>query len=387
MKKYLIRTVKILSLLLAILIAVGVLQEFVLAHTDHNRQRVKGFYLEDKDSLDVVFIGASEVYADYSSCYAYEKYGITSYPLASQSSTILNYKAQIQNAIKNQHPKLILCELNGVIYGSDVQLDNDANFRNYFDNTPLDEIKVEGVNTYIDSGIATIDEYGEIFEYYNPIVKYHYIWNDWPKWLHWSKGTIDSQFRGYSLLKGAKNKTQVFTTKNKIYNDELPTLTKTSEISENCEKYLRELLDWLKEENIDNVVFTRFPHIVDKTTLERYYRNNYTRKILEEYGAEYLDLERDCSKLPLDLQNDFYNLDHLNVYGQKKFTEYLCEYMMENYGITAADLTDKQKAEWDESVKYYEAYYDYNVDMIKQGKNKEIGESDDQIKKIEAYIK
>ncbi|MBQ1507076.1 MAG: hypothetical protein IIZ36_01470, partial [Ruminococcus sp.] len=230
-------------------------------------------------------------------------------------------------------------------------------------------------------------EYGELLEYYNPIVKYHNIWNDWPKWLNWLKGTADDQFRGYTLLKGAKNKTQVFTTKNKIYNDELPTLTKTSKVSDNCEKYFRELLDWLKEENITNVVFTRFPHIVDKSTIDRYYRSNYVRKIMEEYGVEYLDFERDCSKLPLDVNHDFYNLDHLNVYGQKKFTEYLCEYMMENYGVTPAKLTDAQKAKWDESVRYYEAYYDYNVDLMKQGKNKEIGECADHIKNMEKFLK
>lgn len=64
-KKYILRTVKILSLLLALVLCIGFLQQYVLCHSDHNRERIFGFYLEPKNSLDVVLIGASEVYADY----------------------------------------------------------------------------------------------------------------------------------------------------------------------------------------------------------------------------------------------------------------------------------------------------------------------------------
>ena len=56
---YVLRAVKIICLILALTLTAGLLQEFILCHADHNRQRLKGFYLEDKDSLDVVFMGAS----------------------------------------------------------------------------------------------------------------------------------------------------------------------------------------------------------------------------------------------------------------------------------------------------------------------------------------
>ena len=64
MKGYLLRAVKLLCFILAVGICTGVLQEYVLCHADHNRERVKGFYCEDVDSLDVVYLGASEVYSD-----------------------------------------------------------------------------------------------------------------------------------------------------------------------------------------------------------------------------------------------------------------------------------------------------------------------------------
>lgn len=42
--------------------------------------RIRNFYLETPNSLDVVVMGSSEDYAGYSPVLAYEEYGFTSYP-------------------------------------------------------------------------------------------------------------------------------------------------------------------------------------------------------------------------------------------------------------------------------------------------------------------
>lgn len=89
-KRYLLRVVKVLSLLLAVAVCTGLLQEYVLCHADHNRVRLKGFYEEDVNSLDVVYLGASDVYSDLSPGYAYRRDGVTGYLFASQADSILN---------------------------------------------------------------------------------------------------------------------------------------------------------------------------------------------------------------------------------------------------------------------------------------------------------
>ena len=78
MKKYLLRTVKLISLLLIVSLFTLFLQNFVLCHIDHNKLRIDGFYLEDENSLDVVLTGASELYTGFSPGLAYEKFGFTS---------------------------------------------------------------------------------------------------------------------------------------------------------------------------------------------------------------------------------------------------------------------------------------------------------------------
>ncbi|MCQ4022538.1 MULTISPECIES: hypothetical protein [unclassified Ruminococcus] len=376
-KKYIIRAVKVLSLLTAIVLLTAFLQEFVLCHADHNRERIKGFYLEDKDSIDVVLIGASEIYSSYAPGYAYEKFGFTSYPIATQSNIISSYKNQIKAAIEQQHPKLIVVEINGALYGNDKQLEKEANFRNYADNIPLDSNKIELVQ-----GFAPDNQ----IEHYVPIIKYHSVWNDWPAGLKWNLSIMQDRLRGYNLLKGIKSKSQIFKPREKVYNDTLKNNNQKKALTQKSEAYLRELLEYCKSENLTNVVFTRFPHVVTKKSLSRFMRTNTAADIVAEYGYDFLNFEKNFEDTGLEAPDDFYNLDHLNIYGQKKFTEYLGNILCSKYGVSESILTDSQKAEWDTCAEYYNAYYKYTEDLINKGKVDEIGEECFDMEKIKKFL-
>lgn len=377
MKKFLLRAVKIVSLLLALVICIGLLQEYVLCHADHNRERIKGFYLEDDNSLDVAVIGASDVYAGYSAGYAYEKYGFTSYPIATQSNIMKCYKTQIKEILKHQNPKLIVVELNGALYGDDRDINKEANFRNYVDNIPMSANKVELIQS-----IATSNE----LEYYVPIIKYHSVWKDFPQGLAWSYTMINDRFRGYNYLKGVKNKTVEFKPKKKVYNATLKDDDKKVPLTEKSEEYLREFLDYCKSEGIDNILFVRFPHIVTKGMLARYHKANMLADIIGEYGYDYINFEKDFEKTGLDVNHDFYNYDHLNAYGQKTFTDYLCNILVDKYNIGKSELTDSQKKEWDEAARYYEAYYQYNDECIKNKDYRNLSEYFRNIEAMQKYL-
>lgn len=376
-KDHILRAVKITSLLLALIMCAGVLQAFILCHADHNRERIKGFYLEDKNSVDVVFIGASEVYAGFSSCYAYEKFGFTSYPVATQSNVVQSFKTQIKTAIKEQNPKLIVVELNGALYGNDDPLEKEANLRNYIDNIPFNIDKAEFISEYVTENQL---------EYYLPIIKYHSVWNGFPKGLKWNLSILQDYLRGYNYLKGAKNKTEIYTEKQRVYNDSLKNNDTRIDLTEKSELYLRECLEYCKSENIENIVFVRFPHIVVDKTLERFYRSNTVGDIIAEYGYDYLNFERNFEDTGLDVNTDFYNMDHLNIYGQLRFTEYLGGYIQERYGIEKSDLSESQKEEWDTCVKYYEAYKEYNIALIEDHESQEIGENYLSMKEVKKFL-
>ena len=378
MKKYILRTVKLLSLTLALALTLGFLQEYVLCHADHNRQRVKGFFDEQEKSIDVVFMGASEVYSDFAPGYAFSHSGVTSYLFATQSNSILNYKSQLQNIIKHQNPKLIVIELNGALYGDEKEVTKEANLRNYADNIPLDELKLQWI---AENGMDNLTEY--LF----PILKYHGVWTDFPDNMEYQKTIAEDKLRGYTYLKGILNETAVFHSQQRPMNSALPKLAdKKKPLTEIEEKGLRELLDYCKSEKLDNVVFARFPHIVVQRTYARFERSNTIGDIVAEYGYDYLNLERDIAQTGLDEEKDFYNLDHLNVYGQKKFTAYLTDYLKQHYSLSPRDLSGSLKDEWKTCADYYEAYYNYSDSLIKNGEQKELSEDRNLIETLKAYL-
>ena len=380
MKRNLFRIIRIVSLVLAVCLTVGLLQEFWLCRADHNRQRLKGFYEEDGKSLDIVYMGASEVYSDIAPGYAYQKDGVTSYLFATQANSILNYKSQLKNILSRQNPDLIVIELNGAVYGDEEEATKEANLRNYSDNVPLDGIKAEWL-------IQNAHE--NFLEYAVPFFKYHGLWSDTAdeERQTYLKTIAQDKGRGYTYLKGILNETAIFRNTQRSMNESLPQSANVREpLSEIEERGLRELLQYCKDEHLTNVVFARFPHIVVRRTFDRFARSNTVGDIVAEYGFEYLNFERDFAMTKLDENKDFYNLDHLNVYGQKKFTAFLTEYLMAHYDVDSCELSDSQKEEWETCADYYQAYYAYSDKLIKEGERRELSENCELIGLLEKYL-
>ncbi len=373
-----LRTIKLISLFIAVALTAGILQEFVLCHADHNRERLKGFYLEEKNSLDVVFMGASEVYSDFSPGHAYSSNNITSYLFSTQSNSILNYKAQLKNILSRQNPDLIVIELNGALYDNDGETTKEANLRNYADNVPLDTIKAEWIAQY--GGENTL-------EYIFPLIKYHSTWKDIPDDMLYQKTVADDRLRGYSYLKGILNEARIFQSTQRSMNSMLQKSAGSKKpLGALEEQTLRELLQFCRDEQLDNVVFTRFPHIVVMRTFSRFERSNTVADIVNEYGYDYLNFELNYEQTGLDETTDFYNLDHLNVYGQKKFTDYLTRYLIDNYGLKAREQSDAQKAKWQECADYYTAYYNYSDSLINSGNGRELSEDSELIQTLQDYL-
>ncbi len=300
MKKHIFRIIRVLSLVLAVVLVVALLQEFVLCHADHNRQRLKGFFEEEKQSLDVVFLGASEVYSDFAPGYAYEYSGMTSYLFATQSNSILNYKSQLKNILSRQNPELIVIELNGAVYGDEEEDLKEANLRNYADNVPLDTVKLEWMRENVKDNQL---------EYIFPLMKYHGVWSDFPNDMKYQKTIIWDKLRGYNYLKGILNETAVFQNTQRSMNSSLPKSANSKlPLTETEERGLRDLLSYCQSEGLRNVVFARFPHIVVRRTFERFERSNTVGDIVAEYGFDYINLERDIAQTGLDEFKDFYNL-------------------------------------------------------------------------------
>lgn len=362
------RTIRIISIILTVFIVLSFCQEYLFCLNKKPTWRAKGFYLEKEQSLDVVLMGASEIFAGYSAGLAYEKYGLTSYPWAYDDAPVSLWKSQLIEIRKKQSPQLILVEVNGALKEGDDYLYDDGAVRRYIDNIPLSMNKIQTLNN--------LKLKDSVISYYFPFIKYHSNLNDVPKNL---KENLYLKTQGYSLLKGFQTKTK-FDQDYQLYQLDKE---KSLPVDEPSKDFLIDFLEYCTNNNI-KVVFTRFPHrITNEKSANKYYRCNGLKKIVEKYGFDFLDFESNYSDIGIDIQNDFYDNEHLNIYGARKMTSYLGRLFVSEYGVKSHDMDLEEKNNWERSVEYTKKFFCYVERKHSEGIDESIGERSAFVKQLE----
>lgn len=349
------RTIKVALLLLTIMVSCLVLQHYFLRNMDHNSLRVDGFYQEERDSLDVVFIGASDMYTSFMPGRAYEQYGFTSYLLASESITSEGVKTAVKEVVRTQHPGMVVIEANAFLYGDDKNDANQAYIHKFFDNVPLSVNKIDFMFNHV-----PVDER---WEYVFPLIKYHGLWTEYPERFYMMASNLSLDVRGYNYLKGFRTTAKIIKTKHKCLNDKLSEETGELPLDPKLEAQLNDLLDYCDEQKL-KVVFVRAPHYVFDETYDRVKRSNRMAKLCNERGYSYYALENDAVRIGIDEKRDFYNEDHMNVYGALKFTDYLSEKLMYREGLETDLLNEAQTENWKEAVTATNQLYRYCDDIM-----------------------
>lgn len=356
-KLYLTRTLKLTAFALAVVLTTYLLQSTLLRHVDNNTLRMEGFYMEERDSIDVAVIGASDVYAGYAAAYAYENFGFTSYPYATQGAPASIVTSQIREVIKYQHPQMIVVEINAFLY-NDKEMTEEASARLFTDNIPDDEIRREFIMEKVDPD--------KRMEFFLPILKYHGSWSDYPWQLKYLRGEWELKKVGYSRFRGLKTVANEFCPTLPILNESLADDDSTRPLGVCGERNLIETLQYLRDNEIDNVVFMRFPRLVREKSYVRFQSTNTAGEIIRSYGYDFVNLERGWKEAGFETDRDFYNYEHLNLRGAEKLTDYIGRMLVDDYGVTGSSLSSETEQRWDTSVNYYHMIYNYCDAAIKK---------------------
>lgn len=126
--------------------------------------RVKNFYLQKQNSLDVVLIGASTSYTDFAAPVAWKEYGYTSFSLGTPSAPMGLAKSMLQEVRENQKPKVIAIDINGILY-NDKEESRDSFLRVWLDNMPYNINRLNAINELVPES--------DRMSYYIPLIKYH----------------------------------------------------------------------------------------------------------------------------------------------------------------------------------------------------------------------
>ena len=365
-QQYVTRTVKTACFFLTIMVSCLLLQQYVLRNVDHNSLRVEGFYQEERDSLDAVFIGASDIYTSFMPGRAYEKYGFTSYLLASESITSEGVITAVKEVVRTQHPGLIIIEANAFLYGDSDNETNEGHVHKFFDNLPFSINKLN----YIQKKVPIEQKW----EYFFPLIKYHGLWTELPDRVNMMQSNLSLDVRGYNHLKGFRTTAKIFKSDTPSLNSQLSDAGEL-DLDPELQQNLFDLLDYSKEQNL-NVLFVRAPHFVTDKTYDRVKRSNKMASILKERGFSYYSFENNTAAIGIDDSRDFYSEDHMNVYGAIKFTDFLADCLVNGENLRIDPQTDSQKAMWEDVVTTTNQLYRYCDDLMSSGEEERGAQED-----------
>ncbi|MBP3897629.1 MAG: hypothetical protein J6D57_07370 [Mogibacterium sp.] len=377
-KKYRIRAIAIISMLVLVLLSVTLMQYYLCIPSEFDEDRVLNLHKQPENSIDVLMVGSSATQADFASVYAYDKYGFTSYPYSLDGATCAMWKPALQDALRTQKPKLVVVDIFGG--GYDTELMETRSNQEYIIMThvPLSREKIEmAKDIHRNAGKSSVASL--IF----PFIKYH---SNVPSNLRTIKNRLKAEFSEASPLKGIETLAR---DRDLAYVDEASFTSDTAELDANAERMIREFIDYCKEKDL-KVLFVKYPSVLTENDPDEMLVNLRANRILEiaeENGYPTLNMQPLFRELGLQEKKDFYNHGHANVRGQKKITDYLGRYIQEEMGIGPSELSAESKADWDNSVRYYNALVQMTEEFIRGGNDISVGDSPDSLEMLEKYMK
>ena len=114
MNKSCICFLKILIFLLYFSVAFFYIQDLFISHSGTDFQLSDGFFQEQQDSLEVVYIGASPTFTSWSVPIAYKKYGITSWTYGNNMQPFVAIQSFLKLAKKQQPNAVFMICINGL---------------------------------------------------------------------------------------------------------------------------------------------------------------------------------------------------------------------------------------------------------------------------------
>lgn len=292
---------------------------------------------EDKNSLDAVFIGASNVTEFWQPLFGWADHGIAVWSLSVPGLTCAAIKRMIIEARKTQPDALYIICLN-TFKKNKVGVDV-LPIHHIMDYMPFSLNKLLSTHELVrHSEFRGVDA----LEFYLPIIRFHSRWDDLQPWVFIStKSTGKLSMRSNSF----NEKTYDITKKLK-YNGEV-----REPIPDSVREVFEELLDYCDAHHV-NALFVKSPQVVNN---QQQGHMNALEDILEARGYPCLDLLKNYREIDIDPRMDFYNKGHTNIHGSMKFSKAVGDYLVENYSFE-----DKRGLPgwetWDEGCQSYKAF-------------------------------
>lgn len=297
-----------------------------------------------ENTIDILFIGSSHSYTTYNPLIITNKTKMLSYNLGAPNLNIVNTDIILKESLKHNKPQLVVLD---VFEGTLKNLKTDEEKGHQLD--ALDRIpntslaKLKSIST-----IYSPDEYlGVLF----PAVRNHHLWNTSisnilnDKEIYTEGYFYNKGYRGYEnkLEANMANHYKNFVERSK--NKKLP-----QKISKKAKEHLIKCIEIAKKADA-NILLIIAPDL--RLPFRTHSVAPIIKELAQENGADFLDMNNLYKELKLTT-SDFMDTQHLNLQGATKASEYLGEYIEENYTFKRNNVKviDKYQDDFEDFSEY-----------------------------------
>lgn len=348
------------ALFLSILFATLVQLSYLFRYEEKERAGmiINHFYAEDKNTIDVAWVGSSGIYRYFIPSVMYHESGVTSTIFAYPAMPFEVSEFAVDEIEKTQSPKLYVIELRR-LYNTlyDLEMGDSKkgmittkkhHISGLLSTMPVSLNRAKIINKTVTQYIEE-DELDWQFEF----MRTHYNWENLSA-ENIETYLDDHIFKRDEYKQKSKNKYKISYTTNKVkpqVKPDLASFTEERTVEKDFLEPLDSLIKYIKKHNL-NALFITTPYPISdianayETAMENY---------LKEQEMAYLDCNEYFDEIGLDFSTDFYDDKHTNLAGSIKFSKFVSAYLCENFGLKPTELDEKNKNEWENA---YTLWYD-----------------------------
>lgn len=285
------------------------------------------YYRQPEDTVDVLTVGTSLAYAGVNTNVLWSEYGIAAYNLCSAEQPFWVSYYTIREALKTQHPKVILLDAKPSVYTRDYSKRG---------RTILSTYGIRGFANRIGAIRSCVETDEDAVGYILGIPE-----------VHRNYEKLDTEDFIFPPSNGERGKNwKGFIEVDEVESHQKPSVVQTKvqrNMNDRQEEYVRKLFEMCRDEGI-TLMLIGIPN-PDYAMDHTYY--NRLWGIAQEYGITGINYNQPDLRFGLRYSSDFADWQHLNVKGSITFSRKLGEDLKELY-----DLPDRRG---DERYESYEA--------------------------------
>lgn len=316
MIKKIISVIVLVILILLILFEISPIfvPKWIYGEDNYITKIVRGFYAEKNNSLDVMFMGNSDMYRGLSPILLWDDYGIPSYSYTSPGQRAWTAYYVFLDALRSQKPKILLFNMDEI---QSTNQSNESCYRKAFDNMQLSKVKLKALNDPIYE-FTFEDKMSYIF----PIFRYH---------SRTAQLTLDDFKNSYGY-KVYENKGLDLIASVKPYDkgkSYMKDKGETYKFPKKTKKYINKIVKKCKKEGIELILLD-----IPSADSWSYAKHQAISEYAKEKEVKFIDCNMLLDEIGIDWTHDTADGgDHLNVYGAEKVAKYIGKYLHDNYSL------------------------------------------------------